>query len=70
MWQSPKITPLLQTSNAGSDSTIAWVGVHPTRESRLHSAGNVTRDAPQPVVPDAREKFDSVGRRPFVTTEI
>jgi trehalose utilization protein len=30
MWQSPKITPLLQTSNAGSDSTIAWVGVHPT----------------------------------------
>ena len=30
MWQSPKITPLLQTSNAGSDSTIAWVGIHPT----------------------------------------
>ena len=30
MWQSPKITPLLQTSNGGSDSTIAWVGVHPT----------------------------------------
>ena len=30
MWQSPKITPLLQTTSAGSDSTIAWVGVHPT----------------------------------------
>ena len=30
MWHSPKITPLLQTSNGGSDSTIAWVGVHPT----------------------------------------
>ena len=30
MWQSPKITPLLQTSNAGSDATVAWVGVHPT----------------------------------------
>jgi hypothetical protein len=30
MWQSPKITPLLQTSNAASDSTVAWVGVHPT----------------------------------------
>jgi hypothetical protein len=30
MWQSPKITPLLQTSNGGSDATIAWVGVHPT----------------------------------------
>jgi hypothetical protein len=29
MWQSPKITPLLQTTNAGSDTTIAWVGVHP-----------------------------------------
>jgi hypothetical protein len=30
MWQSPKITPLLQTSYAGSDTTVAWVGVHPT----------------------------------------
>ena len=30
MWQSPKITPLLQTTHGGSDSTIAWVGVHPT----------------------------------------
>ena len=29
MWQSPKITPLLQTSHAGSDATIAWIGVHP-----------------------------------------
>ncbi len=29
MWQSPKITPLLQTSHAGSDATIAWVGIHP-----------------------------------------
>ena len=30
MWQSPKITPLLQTVNGSSDSTVAWVGVHPT----------------------------------------
>jgi hypothetical protein len=30
MWQSPKITPLLQTAQAASDATIAWVGVHPT----------------------------------------
>lgn len=30
MWQSPKITPLLQTSQRGSDATVAWVGVHPT----------------------------------------
>lgn len=30
MWQSPKITPLLQTANGSSDSTVAWVGVHPT----------------------------------------
>jgi hypothetical protein len=30
MWQSPKITPLLQTTSGGSDSTIAWIGVHPT----------------------------------------
>lgn len=30
MWQSPKITPLLQTKYSGSDATIAWVGVHPT----------------------------------------
>ena len=28
MWQSPKITPLLQTGAAGSDATVAWVGVH------------------------------------------
>ena len=30
MWQSPKITPLLQTTNGASDSTVAWIGVHPT----------------------------------------
>jgi hypothetical protein len=30
VWQSPKITPLLATSHAGSDSTVAWVGVSPT----------------------------------------
>lgn len=30
MWQSPKITPLLQTSYNGSDTTVAWLGVHPT----------------------------------------
>jgi hypothetical protein len=30
MWQSAKITPLLQTTHSGSDSTIAWIGVHPT----------------------------------------
>jgi hypothetical protein len=29
-WQSPKITPLLTTNHAGSDSTVAWVGVSPT----------------------------------------
>ncbi len=28
MWQSPKVTPLLRTSNAASDATVAWVGVH------------------------------------------
>jgi hypothetical protein len=30
MWQSPKITPLLQTTHSGSDSTVAWIGLHPT----------------------------------------
>jgi hypothetical protein len=30
MWQSPKITPLLQTTHSGSDSTVGWIGVHPT----------------------------------------
>jgi hypothetical protein len=30
MWQSPKITPLLATNHAGSDTTVAWVGVSPT----------------------------------------
>lgn len=30
MWQSPAITPLLRASHAGSDATVAWVGVHPT----------------------------------------
>jgi len=30
MWQSSKITPLLQTSHAGNNSTVAWVGVYPT----------------------------------------
>lgn len=29
MWQSPKITPLLQTTHSGSDSVVAWIGVHP-----------------------------------------
>jgi len=29
MWHSPKITPLLQTSHGASDTTIAWIGVHP-----------------------------------------
>ena len=29
MWQSPKITPLLQTATPGSDSIVAWIGVHP-----------------------------------------
>jgi len=26
MWQSPQITPLLQTSNPASDKTVAWIG--------------------------------------------
>lgn len=30
MWQSPKITPLLQTASAASDKTVAWIGPHPT----------------------------------------
>lgn len=30
MWQSPKITPLLQTTSGMSDTTVAWIGVHPT----------------------------------------
>lgn len=30
MWQAPNITPLLTTNHAGSDSTVAWVGVSPT----------------------------------------
>jgi hypothetical protein len=30
MWQSPKITPLLQTTSGGSDTTVAWIGVHPS----------------------------------------
>jgi len=29
MWQSPKITPLLETNSPGSDKTIAWIGHHP-----------------------------------------
>ncbi len=30
MWQSPKITPLLQTDGSASDKTVAWIGHHPT----------------------------------------
>jgi type 1 glutamine amidotransferase len=30
MWQSSNITPLLQTTSAGSDKTIAWVGTSAT----------------------------------------
>jgi hypothetical protein len=30
MWQSPKITPLLQTASTASDRTVAWVGLHQT----------------------------------------
>lgn len=29
MWQSPKRTPLLETTHGGSDAVVAWVGVHP-----------------------------------------
>jgi hypothetical protein len=29
MWQSPKITPLLQTDSPASDKTVAWIGHHP-----------------------------------------
>jgi hypothetical protein len=40
MWQSPRITPLLQTSHAGSDRTVAWVGVHPTARVVCIQPGN------------------------------
>jgi hypothetical protein len=30
MWQSPQITPLLETTHRGSDSTVAWIGLHPS----------------------------------------
>jgi len=33
MWQSPKITPVLQTSNSASDKVVAWVG--PSSSSRV-----------------------------------
>jgi type 1 glutamine amidotransferase len=29
MWQSPKITPVLQTTSAASDKTVVWIGLHP-----------------------------------------
>jgi type 1 glutamine amidotransferase len=31
MWVSPKITPLLKSSDPdlGTNNTIAWIGVHP-----------------------------------------
>jgi hypothetical protein len=29
MWQSPKITPLLQTASPSSDRTVAWIGPNP-----------------------------------------
>jgi hypothetical protein len=29
MWQSPKITPLLETANPASDRIVAWIGPHP-----------------------------------------
>ncbi|MFB3777379.1 MAG: ThuA domain-containing protein [Bryobacteraceae bacterium] len=29
MWQSPRITPLLQTASPASDRTVAWIGPHP-----------------------------------------
>jgi len=40
MWQSPRITPLLQASHAGSDTTVAWVGVHPTARVVCIQPGN------------------------------
>jgi hypothetical protein len=30
MWQSPGITPLLQTASGASDKTVAWIGLHRT----------------------------------------
>jgi hypothetical protein len=29
MWQSPKITPLLETTGASSDKVVAWIGPNP-----------------------------------------
>ena len=29
VWRSPKITPILETTSAVNDRTVAWVGVHP-----------------------------------------
>jgi hypothetical protein len=29
MWLSPRITPLLETTNSASDRTVAWIGPHP-----------------------------------------
>jgi hypothetical protein len=33
MWQSPKITPVLQTSHSGSDKVVAWIG--PSSSARV-----------------------------------
>jgi hypothetical protein len=30
MWQSPKITPLLETNHPASDRVVAWIGPHPS----------------------------------------
>ena len=61
MWQSPKITPLLQTvacrqrrhGGLGRRASDGACGVHPARD--------VTRDAPAPGVPDARAQRHPLG---------
>jgi hypothetical protein len=33
MWQSSKITPLLETTNSDSDRVVAWIG--PNQDARV-----------------------------------
>ena len=60
MWQSEKITPLLQTTHSGSDSNIAWIGVH-RRQGWCASAGT-SRERIASGLQHARRKFDSLVR--------
>ena len=62
MWQSPKITPVLQTSQRRQRRHGGVGGRASDGAGGLHPARRVARDPSPSGLPDARAQFDPLGR--------